>query len=222
MTQISIKKAVAKQSRLSGKIQTKPVYEFLKRCMDVTGAALGLMMLLPVLCVVSVMIKLDSPGPVFFVQKRTGHRGKVFSMYKFRSMCPDAEKMRNQYLDQNEADGPIFKMTHDPRVTKVGKWIRKTSVDELPQLWNVLNGTMSLVGPRPLPTYEQAECTEEQAKRLLVKPGMTGMWQTNGRSDTSFEEMIALDLQYIERRSLWTDLKIIWATFGSVFGKGAY
>lgn len=200
----------------------RPVYAFCKRAVDLLGAVFGLVALSPVLAAAALWIKLDSPGPVFFVQKRTGHKGKVFSMYKFRSMCTDAESRRQEYLDQNEADGPIFKMTHDPRVTRAGKFLRKTSIDELPQLLNVLGGSMSLVGPRPLPTYEQEQCSEYEAQRLLVKPGMTGLWQTNGRSDVSFDEMIAFDLQYIERQSFWMDVKIILATFRSVLGGGAY
>jgi lipopolysaccharide/colanic/teichoic acid biosynthesis glycosyltransferase len=144
-------------------------------------------------------------------------------MYKFRSMIKNAPAMRAEMEKFNELDGPAFKMKDDPRITKIGAFIRKTSIDELPQLVNVLKGEMSLVGPRPLPTYETAECNEYQLQRLLVKPGLTCYWQISGRNDISFDEWIEMDLQYIREASIWTDIKILFMTVGAVLtGKGAY
>lgn len=204
-------------------VQAKPVYSFFKRTFDIFISLLGMILLLPVFLVVALIIKFSDKGPVFFAQNRTGKDGKVFKMYKFRSMYVDAEKRRNELLDKNEADGPLFKIAKDPRVTKIGAFIRKTSIDELPQLFNCLIGNMSIVGPRPLVTYEQEQCTEYQAQRLLVKPGITCFWQVSGRSDLNFDELIELDLKYIKERSMLTDIKLIFKTFSAVFkSKGAY
>ena len=204
-------------------VESKPVYEFFKRAFDIVASLLGIIVLSPLLLVIALIIKFSDKGPVFFVQNRTGKDGKVFKMYKFRSMYVDAEKRRNELLDQNEADGPLFKIAKDPRVTKIGAFIRKTSIDELPQLFNCLIGNMSVVGPRPLVTYEQDQCTEYQAQRLLVKPGITCYWQIIGRSDLNFDDLIELDLKYIKERSFLTDIKIIFKTFSAVLkSKGAY
>lgn len=191
--------------------------------MDVVCSAAALAVLSPIFLAVAVAIKLEDKGPVIFTQNRTGKDGKVFRMYKFRSMYVDAEKRRSELLARNEADGPLFKIADDPRVTKVGRFIRRTSIDELPQLVNILKGEMSIVGPRPLVTYEQNQCTEYQAQRLLVKPGLTCIWQVSGRSDTSFDELIEMDLEYIRNQSLWLDIKLILKTVVVVFThKGAY
>lgn len=195
----------------------------LKRLLDVTGSVFGLILLSPLLLTVAVLIKLTSPGPVFFRQKRVGADEKVFLCYKFRSMYADAEKYQAELEARNEADGAIFKMKNDPRVTPVGHFIRRWSIDELPQLINVLLGEMSLVGPRPLPLRDFERMGELHKRRLSAVPGITGYWQTSGRSDLSFEDMVRLDLYYIENWSLGLDLKIIFQTVGAVLRhKGAY
>lgn len=204
-------------------IEDKTFYEICKRIMDVVCSLLGLILLSPLFLITAIAIKREDKGPVIFAQNRTGKDGKVFRMYKFRSMFVDAEKRRAELLAKNEADGPLFKMADDPRITKVGKFIRRTSIDELPQLVNILKGEMSIVGPRPLVTYEQDQCNEYQAQRLLVKPGLTCIWQVSGRSDTKFDELIEMDLEYIRKRSLWLDIKLILKTVVVVFThKGAY
>ncbi|MCI9458148.1 MAG: sugar transferase [Oscillospiraceae bacterium] len=203
--------------------ESRLFYHICKRIMDVVCSAAALAVLSPIFLAVAVAIKLEDKGPVIFTQNRTGKDGKVFRMYKFRSMYVDAEKRRSELLARNEADGPLFKIADDPRVTKVGRFIRRTSIDELPQLVNILKGEMSIVGPRPLVTYEQNQCTEYQAQRLLVKPGLTCIWQVSGRSDTSFDELIEMDLEYIRNQSLWLDIKLILKTVVVVFThKGAY
>lgn len=195
----------------------------LKDMEDYIISITGLILLSPLLVVVAILLKLDSKGPVFFKQERVGKNGKRFMVYKFRSMVQGAEKMREQLLDINEADGPIFKVRNDPRVTRVGGLIRKASIDELPQLINVVRGEMSLVGPRPLPTKEVDLSIKGQLDRLAVLPGITGMWQVSGRSDLSFDDMVKLDVYYIHNWSLWLDLKIILRTIPAVvFSKGAY
>ena len=203
--------------------ESRLFYHICKRIMDVVCSAAALAVLSPIFLAVAVATKLEDKGPVIFTQNRTGKDGKVFRMYKFRSMYVDAEKRRSELLARNEADGPLFKIADDPRVTKVGRFIRRTSIDELPQLVNILKGEMSIVGPRPLVTYEQNQCTEYQAQRLLVKPGLTCIWQVSGRSDTSFDELIEMDLEYIRNQSLWLDIKLILKTVVVVFThKGAY
>lgn len=195
----------------------------LKRALDVSFSLLGLVVFALVFGVVALAIRLDSPGPVFFRQKRAGADERVFLCYKFRSMFADAELRQAEVEALNEADGPVFKMRSDPRVTRVGRYLRRWSVDELPQLWNVLRGQMSLVGPRPLPIRDFERMGEEHRKRLAAVPGMTGYWQISGRSGLSFEEMVRLDLYYIENWSLSFDLKIILRTLGAVFRhEGAY
>lgn len=198
-------------------------YRFIKRLFDVVMSMIALIVLAPVFLVVAFVIKLEDGGSAFYVQERSGLNGKPFRMYKFRSMCKDAEKIHKQLLDQNELDGPAFKMKNDPRVTKVGKFIRKTSIDELPQLVNIVKGEMSIVGPRPLPTYETEQCNDYQNQRLLVKPGLTCYWQCCGRNDIPFDEWMELDLKYIREAGIWTDFKLILKTVGAVLrSDGAY
>ena len=200
-----------------------PVYRFLKRCGDILLSTAGLLVLSPVFLIVSLLIWLEDRGSVIFCQERNGLNNQVFKMYKFRSMVSNADKLRAAMEKYNELDGPAFKMKDDPRITRIGRFIRKTSIDELPQLWNILRGEMSLVGPRPLPTYETAQCNDYQMQRLLVKPGLTCYWQISGRSDISFDEWIELDLKYIREASVITDLKILLQTVTAVLGhKGAY
>ena len=167
-------------------------------------------------------IKLTSPGPVFFRQWRTGRGGKPFLMYKFRSMVVDAEAKKLELLPLNELDGPAFKLTGDPRITRLGRFLRDTSLDELPQLWNVLRGEMSLVGPRPLPCEESDSCLDWQRRRLDVTPGLTCIWQVRGRSQVTFNEWVRMDLEYVQSRSLWQDFKILLKTVPAVIlGRGA-
>ncbi|MFB5760242.1 sugar transferase [Paenibacillus medicaginis] len=184
-----------------------------KRTMDILGALFGIVILLPVLVLVALLIKLEDPkGPVLFKQQRVGRNGKPFNMYKFRSMVANAEELLEQLLDKNEVNGNMFKMKEDPRITAIGKLIRKTSLDELPQLFNVLKGEMSLVGPRPPLPREVQKYTAYHWKRLEITPGCTGLWQVSGRNSVGFEEMVELDLEYIRRRSLLYDVKIIFKT----------
>jgi exopolysaccharide biosynthesis polyprenyl glycosylphosphotransferase len=195
----------------------------LKRVLDVAVSAGGLILLSPLFLAVAVAIRLGSPGPILFRQKRVGADGKVFICYKFRSMREDAEWRQAELEAQNEADGAIFKIRDDPRITPVGRFLRSWSLDELPQLWNVLKGEMSLVGPRPLPVRDLQLMEETHKRRLEAIPGMTGYWLIRGRSNLSFEEMVRLDLYYIENWSLSFDIKIILRTIGAVLRReGAY
>jgi exopolysaccharide biosynthesis polyprenyl glycosylphosphotransferase len=205
--------------RLSRSIRT------VKRAIDFVAAAAGLLMLAPVLAAVAIAIKFDSKGPIFFRQKRHGRGGSEFEIVKFRSMIADAEGMRLAMAELNEMEGsgPLFKMANDPRVTKVGGFLRKTSLDELPQLWNVLKGEMSLVGPRPFVVHESEQITGWAGRRLDTTPGITGLWQVLGRNDIPFEEMVKLDYVYVTNWSLWWDIKILLRTIPTVLGrKGAY
>ena len=198
----------------------KPIYDFFKRGFDIICSLLGLIILALPILVIGLIIVIDSPGasPIH-VQQRVGKNGRRFTFYKFRSMVPNAEEMLESLLQQNEMDGPVFKMKDDPRITKFGRFIRRTSIDELPQLWNVLRGEMSLVGPRPPLIREVEMYTEEQMQRLSVTPGLTCYWQVQPkRNSLSFEDWLALDLKYIAERSLWTDLKILYKTIGAVWG----
>ena len=199
-------------------------YRVTKRFCDIILSAAGLLVISPLLLVVAIAIKVEDPaGPVFFSQMRVGTDGKLFRMYKFRSMATDAEARLEALIAKNEVDGAMFKMKDDPRVTRVGKIIRKISVDELPQLWNVLNGSMSLVGPRPCLPREYAQYTDYDKQRLLVKPGCTGLWQVSGRNHVGFVDMVKLDIYYIQHRSLLGDLKIIFRTVGvMIFPNAAY
>ncbi|GAB4273208.1 MAG: sugar transferase [Candidatus Promineifilaceae bacterium] len=195
----------------------------LKRLMDLTIIAIGAVPALLVMAIIAIAIKLDSPGPVLYSAVRVGKDGKLFKMYKFRSMVTDAEKLKPALQNLNEADGPIFKIRNDPRLTRVGRFIRRTSLDELPQLYNVLRGEMSLVGPRPPLEEEVAQYKPWHRQRLSVIGGITGLWQVSGRSDLTFDELCLLDIYYIENWSLALDIRILLQTIPhSVFGKGAY
>lgn len=197
-------------------------YRFIKRLFDMIASFVGLIVLLPLFLIISIAIFIDDPGPVLFFQERNGLHGRVYRMWKFRSMYRDAPEKRFDLEAQNELDGPAFKMTNDPRVTRVGRWIRKASIDELPQLVNILLGQMSLVGPRPLPTYETAQLTQQQRQRLLVKPGLVCYWQVCGRNDIPFDEWMRMDYRYINEASVLTDLKILCMAVPAVIsGKGA-
>lgn len=200
------------------------IYSLLKRTIDILGSIFGLIMLSPLLLITAIAIKWEDPkGSVVFYQTRVGKNEKTFRIYKFRSMCSDAEERLKDLLDKNEISGAMFKMKDDPRITRVGKFIRRTSIDELPQLFNVLRGDMSLVGPRPPSIREVEEYTKYDKKRLSVIPGCTGLWQVSGRNNLSFKEMVELDLAYIEKKCIWFDIKIILKTVKTVISpKGAY
>jgi lipopolysaccharide/colanic/teichoic acid biosynthesis glycosyltransferase/NDP-sugar pyrophosphorylase family protein len=194
-----------------------------KRGMDFTVALLGLILLMPVLVALGILVKVTSPGPVFFRQKRCGRDGKEFTMVKFRTMVRNADEMQSQLRALSEVDGPMFKIENDPRSTRLGKLFRRYSLDEIPQLWNVLKGEMSLVGPRPLAEREMQFCTAWRDARLKVRPGVTGLWQVSGRSKTSFHDWIRLDIEYVRERSTLLDLKILARTMLVVFhGLGSY
>ena len=193
-------------------------YEIIKRLIDIICSFMGLLAFSPLFIIIAIIIKFTSKGPVFFSQKRVGKYGREFDMYKFRSMVVNAEELKEKLAAQNEMSGPMFKMKDDPRVTKVGKFIRKTSLDELPQLWNVLKGDMSLVGPRPSLPKEVAQFEEWMHKRLDVKPGLTCYWQVSGRNNIDFEDWMKLDVKYVEERNLWIDIKLIFKTVGLLFG----
>ncbi|MFI1965371.1 sugar transferase [Streptomyces pathocidini] len=198
-------------------------HAFGKSALDRAAAALGLLLLAPVYAVVALAIRLDSPGPVLHRQTRIGLNGAPFTMWKFRSMVVDAERRRAELAGANEVDGPLFKMRRDPRVTRTGRWLRRSSLDELPQLVNVLRGEMSLVGPRPPLPDEVARYDSVEARRLRVKPGLTGLWQVSGRSDLSWDESVALDLRYADNWSLGGDFDVLARTFRAVVdGRGAY
>jgi exopolysaccharide biosynthesis polyprenyl glycosylphosphotransferase len=202
----------------------KRIFIINKRIADILLSVFGILILLPLLILISLAIKIEDPrGTIFFKQKRIGENGKEFEMYKFRSMVTNADKILDSLMHRNETTGPMFKLKDDPRVTKMGKFIRKTSIDELPQLWNVIMGEMSLVGPRPPLPREVKDYTEYARQRLLVTPGCTGLWQVSGRSNIGFDEMVELDLLYIENRSIFLDIKIILKTFAVIVNsKGAY
>ncbi|MFI2779333.1 sugar transferase [Streptomyces sp. ALB3] len=195
----------------------------LKTVVDRAGAALGLLALAPVLCVVALAVRLSSPGPVFHRQTRHGRHSRPFTMWKFRTMVADAEARREQLTAVNESEGPMFKMRRDPRVTRIGHALRRTSVDELPQLLNVLRGDMSLVGPRPPLPEEVSRYDERELRRLAVRPGLTGLWQVSGRSDLSWQETVSLDLWYVDNWSVATDMGLLARTVRAVTdGRGAY
>ena len=201
-------------------LKTNRRYWFIKRLQDIFFSALALIVLWPVMLITAIVILIDSPGasPIYY-QDRVGRDGKVFRFYKFRSMIPNADKKLDDLLQYNEMQGPAFKIKDDPRITKVGRFIRKTSIDELPQLWNILKGDMSIVGPRPPLPREVAQYDDYQMQRLHITPGLTCFWQIQPhRNDLTFDEWLELDLKYIQERSFLTDWKIILATFGAVFG----
>lgn len=193
-------------------------YCFLKRTIDILCSLFGIIILSPLFLVITILIRLESEGNPIFSQVRVGKDGKTFKMYKFRSMVANAEKLKEKLSEKNEMTGPMFKMKEDPRVTKVGKFIRKTSMDELPQLINVLKGEMSLVGPRPSLPKEVKEFEEWMMKRFAVKPGLTCYWQVSGRNDIEFEDWMKLDVKYVRERNVLVDIKLIIKTFGVFLG----
>jgi exopolysaccharide biosynthesis polyprenyl glycosylphosphotransferase len=206
-------------------LNEKPIPElclFLKRGLDVLLSAIGLIAASPVLVGISAAVKLDSPGPILYRAPRAGKKGNHFKCFKFRTMVADADRSKPQLRLINERRGPFFKLADDPRITRVGRFLRRYSLDELPQLWNVLRGEMSLVGPRPHPLDDFEQYQLEDLKRLHVTPGITGLWQVTARRDPSFQRNIALDLEYIQQWSLWMDLKILCKTVPTVLqGSGA-
>jgi len=195
------------------------LYPVTKRLIDIVGSLCGIILLSPLFLIVAILIKLEDPkGKVFFAQERNGRYPKTFKMYKFRSMVHNAEDLLKDLMDRNEQTGPVFKINDDPRITKVGKFIRKTSIDELPQLFNVLKGDMSLVGPRPPIPHEVDQYNSYQMQRLAVKPGLTCIWQVSGRNNIGFDEWVEMDIEYIKTRNLWLDIKLIFKTVGVLFG----
>ena len=208
----------------SEKIKRQRLYNFSKRMIDLVASCCGLVLISPIILWVAYRVHKEAPNaPVIFAQKRVGRNGKTFTMYKFRSMCADAEEQLEELLDKNEIKGAMFKIKEDPRITEFGKFIRRTSLDELPQLINVIKGDMSLIGPRPPLQREVAEYTQYDMQRLLVKPGCSGVWQVSGRNDVHFDEMVAFDVEYIKTRSTRNDLSLIIKTIKVMArSKGAY
>ena len=207
---IEISKILERESKL---------YLFIKRSIDIICSLAGIIVLSPVFLIVAVLIKIEDPkGSIFFCQERNGQHPNTFKMYKFRSMVHNAEELLKDLQHKNEQTGPAFKMANDPRITKVGKFIRKTSLDELPQLFNILKGDMSLVGPRPPIPREVREYNSYQMQRLLVKPGLTCIWQVSGRNNIGFDEWVDMDLEYIKTINLLLDIKLILKTVKVLFG----
>lgn len=199
------------------------LYLVIKRIMDIVGAVLGLIILSPIFLIVAIAIKVDSKGPIIFGHTRKGLYGKDIKVYKFRTMHKNSQEIFDNFTkEQKEEFYKNFKLENDPRITRIGDFLRRTSIDELPQLINILNGTMSIVGPRPI-VEKEVKLYDNYAKKLFsVVPGLTGYWQANGRSDTTYEERIKMDMYYIDNRSFLMDIKIIFKTFGSVIrGEGA-
>jgi lipopolysaccharide/colanic/teichoic acid biosynthesis glycosyltransferase len=208
------------QDLLAGDVVPTPAW---KRTIDIFAAFFGILFLSPLLLILSIAIVLDSRGGPIFRQARVGHGGKLFTCWKFRSMRHDAEQLKEALMQENEANGLIFKMKDDPRRTRVGKFLRKTSLDELPQLWNVLRGDMSLVGPRPPLPSEVVRYDDAHLQRLIAIPGITGLWQVTLRGRHDFGDMVALDIEYARTRSFWLDVKILFRTVGTVLrGSGSY
>lgn len=204
-------------------ISQKPLYDCVKRIFDIVCSCIALIFFSWLFLLVAIAIKIEDGGPVFYSQTRVGKNGKFFVMHKFRSMYVDADRMKAQLLEQNEMNGPTFKMEHDPRVTRVGRFIRRTSIDELPQLVNILEGSMSVVGPRPPLGAEVMQYDDYAMRRLSVKPGLTCYWQISGRNDVSFDEWIEMDLEYIRNAGVATDIAILFKTARAVLtGRGAY
>lgn len=203
---------------LEEQIESRKLYCFIKRIIDILGSSIGLIISSPLLLIISIIVKMESEGPLIFAQERVGLNGEMFKMYKLRSMVVNAEELKSKLHNQNEMDGPMFKMKEDPRVTKVGKFIRRTSIDELPQLINVLKGEMSLVGPRPSLPKEVEQFQDWMLTRLSVKPGLTCYWQVSGRNDIEFEDWMKLDIKYVKERNTFVDIKLILKTFGVFFG----
>ena len=199
------------------------IYIVIKRIFDCILSALALIALSPIFLITAICIKAEDGGPVFFSQPRMGKNMKTFTFYKFRSMYVDADKKLKDLLKENEQSGHAFKIENDPRITKVGKFIRKYSIDELPQLLNIIKGDMSIVGPRPILDWQMLECDAYEQQRQIVQPGLTCYWQIQGRSRIPWEEWVELDLDYIQDMSLWTDIKMVLRTIPAIFGgEGAY
>lgn len=198
------------------KIKSRFVYRSIKRIFDFIAAVCGIIVLSPLMLVIAALIKLEDHGPVFYKQTRVGKNGKKFEMYKFRSMFVNADQMLDELKEQSDVEGPMFKMKNDPRITRIGHFIRKHSLDELPQFFNVLKGDMSLVGPRPPLPSEVAEYSDYDKQRLYVIPGCTGLWQATERNEVGFNEMVQLDIEYIQKAGFWFDLWIIWKTVAIV------
>lgn len=195
--------------------------DYLKRILDIVSSLLLLILFLPLFFIIAILIKINSKGPVFFLQKRCGKNGREYNMYKFRTMVKDAEFLKKKL--KNEMDGPMFKMKNDPRTTEIGRILRRYSLDELPQLFNVLKGQMSLVGPRPLAAEEMTVDNNWRKIRLSVKPGMTGLWQIMGRASGKFNDWVVYDIEYVQKRSFLMDMKIIFLTLFAVLRyEGAY
>ena len=194
------------------KIAKRYIYRGVKRLFDFIASLIGVILLSPLFLYIAYRIKKEDHGPVMYTQDRVGRHGKIFKVYKFRSMIVDADKKLEELKDQNEVDGPMFKMKEDPRITKIGKFIRKYSLDELPQLFNVLKGDMSLVGPRPPLPSEVDEYSDYAKQRLYVTPGCTGLWQATVRNSAGFDEMVELDLKYIQKSGFFYDLGLIFLT----------
>ncbi len=204
-------------------VRRSKAYDFVKRAFDLVVALFGLILLLPIIPVIAVMIKLDTSGPVFFRQDRVGKDGRKFEFYKFRSMHEDADQRKKDLEALNEQDGPVFKVQLDPRITSVGKFLRRSSLDEIPQIFNVVKGDMTIVGPRPPIPSEVERYQPWHWKRLEVTPGITCLWQISGRSHLSFNEWMRLDMEYLKHRSFMTDLLIFLKTIPAVIArKGAY
>ena len=199
-------------------MEHREVYEFLKRTVDIICSLIGLIVLIPILVIVAIFIRIESKGSIIFTQDRVGKDGIVFKMYKFRSMVDNAEELKEKLCDKNERIGPMFKIKNDPRITNVGRFIRKTSVDELPQLLNILKGEMTIVGPRPSLPDEVKEFEGWMLKRLNVKPGLTCYWQVLGRNDIEFNEWMKLDIKYVKERNILIDIKLILKTFFVLIG----
>ena len=201
------------------KVNDDKLYLFTKRMLDILGSLTGILLLSPIFLIVAICIKIEDPkGKIFFSQVRNGLHGKEFNIYKFRSMVHNAEELLEQLKSKNEMDGPVFKMKYDPRITKIGRIIRKTSIDELPQLFNILKGDMSLVGPRPPIPSEVNQYNDYQIQRLMGKPGLTCYWQIGGRNNIDFDEWVELDLKYLKERNIFIDLKIIMMTIPVLLG----
>lgn len=198
--------------------KNKVTYVVIKRFIDIICSCLGIILLSPLFLIVAILIKKESKGKVFFAQYRVGYKGKIFKIYKFRSMVENAEELKKSLLEKNEMSGPMFKIKEDPRVTKVGRFIRKTSIDELPQLINVLKGDMSLVGPRPSLIEEVNKFKPWMLERLSVKPGLTCYWQVSGRNDIDFIDWMRLDIKYVKGKNIFIDIKLIFKTFFVLFG----
>nr|WP_302119181.1 sugar transferase [uncultured Ruminococcus sp.] len=217
-------KSINKSASPSGHaIKKKPVYDFFKRIFDIVCSLIALIILSPVFLIMAILVKTTSEGPAFFAHKRVGKNGKEIKIYKFRSMVTNAEELIKQFTPEQKAEyEKNFKLENDPRITKVGKFMRKTSLDELPQLLNILKGDISIVGPRPVTEVETEIYGNYRDMLLSVKPGLTGFWAANGRSDTTYTRRRAMEIYYVKNRSLWLDIKIIFKTFASVFkGEGA-